>query len=450
MPENIMEEIFTTEEDEPSFDKKISKRNNWLHFERNEILLLFSFLFFGMAFSNYEPYAPAWLNQIFQGDSLLVIGFVVIIPSMIGTIGAIFWGVMADKFGSKKFVLIGLGAFVLMFFSLIFTFSSVYFLAMIFLGYLLGSAHTSNVYALATKSISKPKEIIFAKLTITISASYAALSPLAGWIYDSFVNSMKIQLAIAAIACLIALLFAAFITKDVPIKKEKIPARVESALIDKKDVKPSKLTAVPLMFTLVMILTFFFQSGAGFWAYSSIYFLDTLLVPGRYFSIFIMVKTTLAVPLAFLLGLVKKRKNKGIIIMFFTGYFILVYGLMTILPAEWRLLIIVYGVPMYPLYNVFLYSFTAAYSNESKRATAFGLFNTIGTLGYIAGIISLGAIADAWKNGFYAGIFSMFPMSIIFASIAFIVAMIFYCFRLRKEIEHDIDDSKLKVHNEID
>ncbi|HUT79789.1 MAG TPA: MFS transporter [Candidatus Bathyarchaeia archaeon] len=450
MSENIMEEVFTTEEDGQPFDKKISKRNNWLHFERNEILLLFSFLFFGMAFSNYEPYAPAWLNQIFQGDSLLVIGFVVIIPSMIGTIGAIFWGVMADRFGSKKFVLIGLGAFVLMFFSLIFTFSSVYFLAMIFLGYLLGSAHTTNVYALATKTISKPKEIIFAKLTITISASYAALSPLAGWIYDNFTNSMKIQLAIAAIACSIALLFAAFIKKDEPILKTKIESKVESNITDNKEAKISKLTTVPLMLTLVMILTFFFQSGAGFWAYSSIYFLDTLFVPGRYFSIFIMVKTTLAVPLSFLLGLVKKKKSKGIIIMLFTGYFILVYSLMTILPTEWRLLIIVYGMPMYPLYNVFLYSFTAAYSNESKRATAFGLFNTIGTLGYIAGIISLGAIADTWKNGVYAGIFSMFPMSIIFASIAFITAVIFYTFKLRKEIEHDIDNPKTKLAKEID
>ncbi|MCE7745214.1 MAG: hypothetical protein GPJ52_08795, partial [Candidatus Heimdallarchaeota archaeon] len=52
-------------------------KSNWFTFERNEILLLLSYFLFGVAFANYEPYAPLWLNQIFSEDSFLIIGFVV-------------------------------------------------------------------------------------------------------------------------------------------------------------------------------------------------------------------------------------------------------------------------------------------------------------------------------------------------------------------------------------
>lgn len=54
-------------------------KSNWFTFERNEILLLLSYFLFGVAFANYEPYAPLWLNQIFSEESFLIIGFVVAI-----------------------------------------------------------------------------------------------------------------------------------------------------------------------------------------------------------------------------------------------------------------------------------------------------------------------------------------------------------------------------------
>ena len=81
-------------------------KSNWFTFERNEILLLISYFLFGVAFANYEPYAPLWLNQIFSEESFLIIGFVVVIPSIITALGTAGWGFLADKFGTKKFVII--------------------------------------------------------------------------------------------------------------------------------------------------------------------------------------------------------------------------------------------------------------------------------------------------------------------------------------------------------
>ena len=51
---------------------------NWFRFERNEIFLLLSFFFFGMAFANYEAYAPVWLQTLFNVDSFLLIGLVTV------------------------------------------------------------------------------------------------------------------------------------------------------------------------------------------------------------------------------------------------------------------------------------------------------------------------------------------------------------------------------------
>ena len=88
---------------------------------------------------------------------------------------------------------------------------------------------------------------------------------------------------------------------------------------------------------------------------------------------------------------------------------------------------------MYPIYNVFLYGLTASYSSDSRRGMAFGIFDAIGTLGYVTGILLLGVVADSWTSGTFAGIFSMFLMSLIFAIITFLIALGFYLLKLRKE-----------------
>ncbi|MCK5183945.1 MAG: MFS transporter, partial [Candidatus Heimdallarchaeota archaeon] len=131
-------------------------RSNWFTFERNEIFLLISYFLFGVAFANYEPYAPLWLNQIFSEESFLIIGFVVVIPSIMTALGTAGWGFLADKFGTKKFVIIGYVSFALMFLGLIiiqiFTQTSIYFLIVILIGFLFGSAQASNFAALATRT----------------------------------------------------------------------------------------------------------------------------------------------------------------------------------------------------------------------------------------------------------------------------------------------------------
>ena len=405
-------------------DKTLTK-NYWLKFERNEIFLLIGYFFYGIAFANYEPYAPVWLSQIFEEDLFLIIGFVVVIPNIVVALGTPFWGMLADKFGAKKFVLLGIFSFGLLFFSLIFTMNSLYFLIAILIGYLFGAANTSNFFALTSKSINKPKEIIFAKQTITISSAFVIFSPLAGWIYDTFSNSMTIQLIIAASAILISLVLIMFVKTEKPNNEQQFA----------QEEKPKAgLTILPFVFIGVMFLTFFFQSGAGFWAYSSIYFLDELAIDGIYFSIFIIVKTALAVPLSLLLGRVKKKKSMGIIIISFLIYFLFVYVLMTIFPTNWILLIIIYSIPMYPLYNVFLYSLTAMYSNEERRGTAFGIFNSIGTAGYVAGILILGAFADYSS----LGIFVMFRVSIVISLIALIIALLMHFLAFRKDFHNSL------------
>ena len=200
------------------------------------------------------------------------------------------------------------------------------------------------------------------------------------------------------------------------------------------------LTVFPFIFIGIMILVFAFQTGGGFWAYTSIYFLDELAIPGKMFSIFLIAKTVLAIPVSFLLGSVKSRKKMGIIIFAFLGYFTLVYGLMTIFPTNWKMLIALSFIPMYPIYNVFFFSLVDIYSNEKRRATAFGIFSTFGTIGYVVGILILGAFADFSSNG----IFIMFPITLALEAFGFVVAILFYFFVLRKDktIESNQDKSK--------
>ncbi|MHA1188691.1 MAG: MFS transporter, partial [Candidatus Heimdallarchaeota archaeon] len=276
-------------------DKKSSFVQNWFRFEKNEAFLILSYFFYGLAFANYEPYAPFWLSNIFEVDTFLVTGLVMVIPSFVGAIGTTVWGIAADRFGKKKFVLLGMAAYSLMFLALVFTPSPLYFLIMVLIGYLFGTAHTANMYALATKSISKPKEITLAKITMTISISWMCFSPLVGYIYDNFVNAMTIQLIIAICAMVIALIIAIFIKEKRDVKEDQELMTTVSTL-DNEQIKTKKpLTVLPFLFAGIMLLVFVFQMTAGFWAYTGIYFLDTLMVDGKYFSIFLIIKTAVAV-----------------------------------------------------------------------------------------------------------------------------------------------------------
>ncbi len=411
-------------------DKKSSFVQNWFRFEKNEVFLVLSYFFYGLAFANYEPYAPFWLSSIFDVNTFLVAGLVMVIPSFVGAIGTTVWGIAADRFGKKKFVLMGMAAYSLMFLALVFTPSPIYFLIMVLIGYLFGTAHTANMYALATKSINKPKEITLAKITMTISISWMCFSPLVGYIYDNFVNAMTIQLIIAICAMVIALFFAIFIKEKIDVKEDQEVMTTVSALDNEQISVKKPLTMLPFLFAGVMLLVFTFQMTAGFWAYTGIYFLETLVVDGKYFSIFLIIKTAVAVPLSFLLSRIKSTKTYSWVAIIFVGWICLDYLLMMLYPMNWVMIIIIYSVPMYPLYNIAFYSLVTNLTNKEKRATAYGVFNTIGTVGYIIGILILGLAADLSPDG----IFVMLKVSLIFGAITLAIAVLLFIFKTRKEI----------------
>jgi len=89
---------------------------------------------------------------------------------------------------------------------------------------------------------------------------------------------------------------------------------------------------------------------------------------------------------------------------------------------------------MYPIYNVFFYSLVSSYTTEKSRATAFGILNAVGTTGYILGIIILGVFADLPSYD----IFVMFPITLVFNAIGFLVAVFLYLFVFRKEKNNDV------------
>ncbi len=98
------------------------------------------------------------------------------------------------------------------------------------------------------------------------------------------------------------------------------------------------------------------------------------------------------------------------------------YLLITLFPGNWLLFLFMNSIPMYPIYNILFYSFVTSSSTYQRRATAYGIFNTIGTGGYVIGIIVLGIIADYSPLCIYV----MLRVSLIAASIALIFAILLY------------------------
>lgn len=415
---NNLDNIVTSEE---SKGKTRSSLKNWITFEKNEVFLLLSYFFFGVAFANYEPYAPFWLRSLFGESSFLILGLVMVIPSIVVILGTSFWGFFADIFGTKKFVILGMSAYIFMFISLIFTNSSTYFLVTILIGTLFGSAMSSNFFALATKTITKPKGVVLAKITMTISLSWVIMSPVVGYLYDNVTDSMTVQLIIAVVACLVATILILFV-------KEKHVRKEENNLIENKN-KGSTPKFVYVIIGMILIMVITFQLTGGFWPYTSIYFLDELQIKGSYYSLFLIIKTLLAIPLSFFLGNVMKTRNIAGIVSLFTGWSVIIYILMLFFPSNWIMILIIQSIPMYPVNNVLFYYLVTKFSPKRFRATAYGIFNAIGTTGYVTGILVLGIVADNSSSGIY----SMIPGSLILASIAFLTSLGFLLFTILKK-----------------
>ncbi|UJG44216.1 MAG: MFS transporter [Candidatus Heimdallarchaeum endolithica] len=388
------------------------------HFERNEILILLAIFFTSLSFANFSPYAPVYLKEIFSVNSYLALGAISIITNAMIVVGTPIWGRLADIFQPKKFVLLGIGSLSLMYFSLVFSNSSTFFLIVIFIGFLFGSAQTGNIYALATKSTKKTKEVVLSKISIVMSLSWLIMSPIAGKIFDTMDNSYKIQMSIASISCLISLLIVLFVKEYKEQEQEKEKTDVNS-LKDKE-----KITEFVTPFVIFIALSFVFQAASGgFWSFNTLYFIDFLEIKARVYSNFLVVVTILGIFVSYLLGKVKTDFKNAILIMIFSLIQVVIFGIMTFNPYNSVLNLILYSVPMYPIYNISFYWIVTSLSNEKRRATAYGIFNSIGILGIIAGVILLGIVADKSLI-----IISMLKISFYISIVAFIFSIALFVF----------------------
>lgn len=415
-----------------SHSSRESKRNKeiknkileWLSFEKNEFLIIFSMFFYHIGFANFAPYAPLWLNQIFEVESFVIIGLVNVIPNAMIIIGTLLWGFLADKLGIKWFVVGGLVFMGLMFFSLIFSANPLFFLVIIFVGYFFGSAQSANYYALGTTITNKPKEVILGKITAITSVAWIIMSPISGIIYDKFGDSaMDIQLSIASIGLLVAVILASLVKENRHRKQETDEK--------KTDRKTPPIATFPILFIMTVVLAFFLQSTmGGFWAYNSLYFIETLNVKAIHYSIFLIATTTIAIPIAIFFGNISSNKA---IIKTAVGYIFiqnLVFLFMTIFPRNATLGLILYSVPLYPFYAVSMYTLVANFTSKERRAAAFGIFGSIGISGVVVGILILGVLADTST----LGIFIMLRYSLVYAIITLVVSIILF-FLIRRKFQ---------------
>jgi len=372
-----------------------SKLFEWLSFERNELLIVCSMFFYHIGFANFTPYAPLWLYQIFEEQSFVIIGLVSVIPNTMIIIGTLLWGFLADRTSPKWYVVGGLVSMGLMYFSLIYSTQSILFLIIIFVGYFFGSAQSANYYALGTTSTNKPKEIILGKITAITSIAWIIMSPISGRIHDNLVEkAMDIQLIIAASAAVIATILA-ILVKD----KKTLKQKNEEIVIPKKSFP---IASLPILFIMTIVLAFFMQSTmGGFWAYNTVYFIETLNVKAIHYSIFLIATTTLAIPLSFIFGNIISSKSisKTAIIYIFIQN--LVFLFMSIFPRNAVLGLVLYSIPVYPFYTICMYSLITNFTSKERRAAAYGIFSSIGVLGVVLGILILGVIADRSPLGIF-------------------------------------------------
>ncbi len=423
------------------------------YFERNEILSLLGIFFLGFSTAMFSPYAPIWLARIFDIDSYFILGFAAIIPSFVIIIGTTVWGIFADKFGNKPFVLLGLLGSSLMYFTLLFITNAVFFLIVLLIGYVFISAQTSNFYSFATITSSKKKEVILGEITATFSLAWLISSPLAAFIHDNaftfslqwyssisfdqlithgslnptnaiaaFATSLSkffspeiannpsqgVQLFIAVLSSLIAFIIVLF-TKD---KKQE---KKEKQDVEERKQK-GKITDFKLIFLIIMVIAFFQQAtSGGFWAYASLYFIDTLQTPATHFGYFLIATTSIGVVLALALGRIIKVHRVVYSIIACTTIQLVIYTIMALFPTNSTIGLIVYSFPMYVTSSISLYSLVGTFSNKLRRSTAYGVYNTLGITGSVSIVLFMGLSADKLPQGImilptFAMITSIFPL----------------------------------------
>lgn len=426
-------------------------KNEWLSLTRTELLIYAAFFFNSIGVAAYIPYAPVWLKQIFTAESYFVLGLVSVIPNFFLAVGAPIWGRLADKFGTKIFVMIGYFSTLLMYVSLLlFSNTAMDFLIIILIGNAFVAAQLSNIYSMATLAIPKRKEVVLGKITIAMSLSWLITSPVAGLIRDSVqtmsastkerwtaffsrslsetVSSnldMVFQLSISVVAVTLALITISFV-KNAP----KSNSRSEI----QKEKKKGKITDYPLLFVLVLIFTFTFQAASsGFWSFHSIYFYDILGMKGSLYSLFLIITTILGIGLSFLLGRIKKVFSHAIVIVIFMVLQFFTFFLMYLFPFNKMLVLMLYAIPMYTVFQIPLYAVVTSLSRKEFRSTAYGLYNSTGLVGGIIATLLLGFAADRVAARFFIIISSV----LIIAVASLIEAVIMLIFLKKLHINNE-------------
>jgi len=408
-----------------------------IHFEKNELIVLFSIFFIGISSAMFAPYAPIWLKEIFSVESYFILGFVAIIPNFMIAVGTTVWGIFADKLGNKPFIILGIGSISVMYFVLIFINNPYAFLAVMLVGYVFISAQTSNIYSFATLNISKKKETILGEITVSFSAAWLIASPLAGLIHDNAETSPIIQTIIAFLSQLfsssfnenssqliqlVIAIFASFIA-FILILFAKEKNKPKQLSITEKQEKENKITNYVAVFVLIMFIAFFQQAtSGGFWSFASLYFIDELGVQGVQFSFFLIATTAIALIISPLLGKISKIKKVAICVIGGMVIQVIIYFLMSLFPRNSVLSLVVYSFPMYVVFNISLYSIVGTFSNKSRRSTAYGLFNTLGIAGSISATLLMGLIGDASSEG----IFNMLWFALALALVSFILSLFLF------------------------
>ncbi|MHA1346634.1 MAG: MFS transporter [Candidatus Heimdallarchaeaceae archaeon] len=443
---------------------KEKKKFPKLIFGRNEVLILFSFFFLGVSTSMFAPYAPVWLKDLFGVETYFIIGFVGAIPSFVIAFGTWIWGLFADKFGKKPFVLLGIGASGLMYFALMFVQTPLAFLISILVGNIFISAQTANFYAYATVSTSKKKETILGELSASFSLAWLISSPLAATIQDNITSTnqpdilkqfldsasgvlssqfienpaMAIQLFIAVIACIASFIIISFAKNDkLTGKRVDEEYEIEHKENNVAEVKFSKNLPI---FILIVIIGFFQQaSSGGFWAYSSYYFVEELGALWVQYSYFLIVVTTIGFILSLIFSRITKSKSVIFMVMIMTFLQIFIYTTMAIEPENLTLNLIVYSIPMYVVFSILLYGLIGTHTKRKRRATAFGIFNTIGLLGAVSSSLILGLAADHSSMGLFVVFYIVVGFSVTVFLLSILLMLIF---RRNQKIESNLVKDK--------
>jgi len=174
--------------------------------------------------------------------------------------------------------------------------------------------------------------------------------------------AMAIQLLIAVIACIVSFTIISFAKNDNLIEKTKDDEHKIEQLENKETtIKFSR--NLPILILIVLIGFFQQASSSGFWAYSSYYFVEELGASWVQYSYFLIIVTSTGFILSLAFSRITKSKSVIFMVMVMTFLQIFIYVTMSLNPENLWLNLIVYSLPTYVIFSIFLYARYETWSN---------------------------------------------------------------------------------------